>query len=37
MVFSVTFFIAAALWVRSGGEHRPLAGASSPPFARSGS
>ena len=26
MVFSVPFFIAAALWVRSGGEHRPLAG-----------
>ena len=26
MVFSVPFFIAAALWVRSGAEHRPLAG-----------
>jgi drug/metabolite transporter (DMT)-like permease len=26
MVFSVPFFIAAALWVRSGTEHRPLAG-----------
>jgi drug/metabolite transporter (DMT)-like permease len=26
MVFSVPFFIAAALWVRSGVEHRPLAG-----------
>jgi drug/metabolite transporter (DMT)-like permease len=26
MVFSVPFFIAAALWVRSGSEHRPLAG-----------
>jgi len=25
MVFSVPFFIAAALWVRSGSEHRPLA------------
>jgi drug/metabolite transporter (DMT)-like permease len=25
MVFSVPFFIAAALWVRSGAEHRPLA------------
>jgi drug/metabolite transporter (DMT)-like permease len=26
MVFSVPFFIAAAVWVRSGAEHRPLAG-----------
>ena len=26
MVFSLPFFIAAALWVRSGTEHRPLAG-----------
>ncbi len=26
MVFSVPFFIAAAVWVRSGTEHRPLAG-----------
>lgn len=26
MVFSVPFFIAAALWVRSGANHRPLAG-----------
>jgi len=26
MVFSAPFFIAAALWVRSGTEHRPLAG-----------
>jgi len=26
MVFSVPFFIAAALWVRSGSAHRPLAG-----------
>ncbi len=26
MVFSVPFFIAAAFWVRSGAEHRPLAG-----------
>jgi drug/metabolite transporter (DMT)-like permease len=26
MVFSVPFFIAAAVWVRSGEEHRPLAG-----------
>ena len=26
MVFSVPFFIAAAFWVRSGTEHRPLAG-----------
>ena len=26
MVFSVPFFVAAALWVRSGVEHRPLAG-----------
>jgi drug/metabolite transporter (DMT)-like permease len=26
MVFSAPFFIAAALWVRSGAEHRPLAG-----------
>ena len=26
MVFSLPFFIAAAIWVRSGTEHRPLAG-----------
>jgi drug/metabolite transporter (DMT)-like permease len=26
MVFSLPFFIAAAIWVRSGPEHRPLAG-----------
>jgi drug/metabolite transporter (DMT)-like permease len=26
MVFSAPFFIAAALWVRSGADHRPLAG-----------
>jgi len=26
MVFSLPFFIAAAVWVRSGAEHRPLAG-----------
>jgi drug/metabolite transporter (DMT)-like permease len=26
MVFSVPFFVAAALWVRGGAEHRPLAG-----------
>src|SRR3970040_2731928 len=26
MVFSVPFFIAAAVWVRSAAEHRPLAG-----------
>ena len=26
MVFSVPFFIAAAFWVRSGSDHRPLAG-----------
>ncbi|MBI3041451.1 MAG: DMT family transporter [Betaproteobacteria bacterium] len=26
MVFSVPFFVAAALWVRHGAEHRPLAG-----------
>lgn len=26
MVFSVPFFIAAAVWVRSGAEHRPLSG-----------
>jgi len=26
MVFSLPFFIGAALWVRSGAEHRPLAG-----------
>jgi drug/metabolite transporter (DMT)-like permease len=26
MVFSVPFFIAAAVWVRSGSEHRPLSG-----------
>src|SRR5690242_6032683 len=26
MVFSVPFFVAAALWVRGGTEHRPLAG-----------
>src|SRR5262245_17916723 len=26
MVFSAPFFVAAALWVRSGAEHRPLAG-----------
>ena len=26
MIFSLPFFIWAALWVRSGGEHRPLAG-----------
>ncbi len=26
MLFSMPFFIAAALWVRSGAEHRPLAG-----------
>jgi drug/metabolite transporter (DMT)-like permease len=26
MVFSVPFFVAAALWVRGGPEHRPLAG-----------
>ena len=25
MVFSVPFFVAAALWVRRGAEHRPLA------------
>jgi drug/metabolite transporter (DMT)-like permease len=26
MVFSLPFFVGAALWVRSGGDHRPLAG-----------
>lgn len=26
MIFSLPFFIGAAVWVRSGGEHRPLAG-----------
>ena len=26
MIFSLPFFLGAALWVRSGGEHRPLSG-----------